>query len=153
MGLLVSLPTGPKRAAVIHLALSTRWRTSIKDEKETSLAGRQKMLPRKDRLFFSNKHTNQRCKFRTILQIFIRIEIKSQTCTVIMPNHHASLLHVHKLPLIISVTNNAARSLQRVRTTVINDQQRSSLKNKFHRALFSHPALIISSDMVGKTIH
>lgn len=41
MGLLVSLPTGPKRAAVVHLALSTLWRTSIKDGKETVLAGRQ----------------------------------------------------------------------------------------------------------------
>lgn len=41
MGLLVLLPTGPKRAAVIHLALSTLWRTSIKEDKETLLGGRQ----------------------------------------------------------------------------------------------------------------
>lgn len=41
MGLLVSLPIGPKRTAVIHLALSTLWRTSMKDEKETLLARRQ----------------------------------------------------------------------------------------------------------------
>lgn len=52
MGLYVLLPTGPKRAGVIHLAFSTRRRTSIKEhEKETLLAGRQEDVAKKLQAF------------------------------------------------------------------------------------------------------
>jgi len=56
---------------------------------ERNFAGwvRRKMLPGKCRLFFLNKHSNQRCIFCTILQMFTRIDVKSQTCAEIALKH------------------------------------------------------------------
>lgn len=86
MGLLVLLPVGPKRAAVIHLASSPPRRTSIKKdemkkERKLFLAGRQEDVAKKERkkklVCFFGKHRNQKYIIHAISN---RIESQTRSC-------------------------------------------------------------------------
>lgn len=151
MGLLVSLPVGPKRAAVIHLALSTLRRTSIKEEKETFLATRRGDAAKKMHLFLLKQTQQPLRTFCPMLRTVTGVDVKPESCcdcaTRVLCKFTTRLFHLQIMLL-------AACSMQEWQSPLIKVllQQQPAEFLRISWALFIHPALIIHSNMAGETI-